>query len=101
VAPIAGEEERCITAIIGCSNCGILATSPASVYSFPHGGNKLFNLSLFKFQEKSQVKIGMEKLPDNPKKCFLGNSLADRALHAVFYQRWRTKDKTMVEANPL
>ena len=57
--------------------------SPVSVYSFPYSRNKLFDLSLLKFQEKSQVKIGTEKLLDHLKKYFFRNVFAGRALHGV------------------
>ena len=67
----------------GGVSAGIIAASPVSVYSSPYGGNELFDLSLVKLQEKSQVKIGTEKLPNDLKKFFLGNVLVGRPLHGL------------------
>ena len=60
------------------------ATSPISVYSFPDGGNKLFDLSLVKFQEKSQVKIGAEQFPDDFEEFFFGDVLVGWGLHGLY-----------------
>ena len=62
---------------------GIIAASPVSVYSFSYSGNKLFDLSLLKLHEKSQVKIGTQKFLDHLKKLFLGNTLGSQALHGL------------------
>jgi hypothetical protein len=58
-----------------------LAASPVSVYSFSYGGNKLFDLSLLKLQEESQVEVGTEEFLDHLKERFFWDIFTDRALH--------------------
>ena len=81
MASIRGEEERRVTDL---NSCRALVASPVSVYSFPYGGNKLFDLSLLKLQEESQVKVGTEKFLDHLKKFLFRNVLAGWALHGVY-----------------
>jgi hypothetical protein len=65
--------------------CGhrIIADSAVPVYAFSYGRNKLFDLPLFKFEEKVEIKIGTEKAFDDLKKFFLGNVFVGRPLHGL------------------